>query len=109
MLKKHSPAGDLHEDNDLVFCREDGRPINPDTFSSGLCALRKRLELPYMRLRDFRHLSADTLYETETDPKTILKQVGHTTVETSLRYNHQTFRRQKKAVERADSKLRELR
>lgn len=107
-IQKASVA-DFYEDNNLVFCREDGRPINPSTFSSGFCAFRKRHNLPYMRFHDFRHLSVDTLYETQVDQKTIMKQAGHSTVETSLRYNHPTFRRQKKAVEKADSKLRELR
>ncbi|MDA8335727.1 MAG: site-specific integrase, partial [Peptococcaceae bacterium] len=78
--------GEFYNDNDLVFCREDGRPINPSTFSKAFGDFRKRMKLPHMRLHDFRHLSVDTLYETENDPKTIMMQAGHTTIGTSLRY-----------------------
>lgn len=101
--------GNLYNDNDLVFCRPDGQPINPSTFSSGWCSLIKRLKLPHMTFHDFRHYCIDTLYDLGTDESTIMNLAGHTIRTTTRGYSHPDFHRKKRAVEHADSKLKKLR
>jgi len=47
-----------YQDNDLVFCMEDGTPIHPQTFSQAFERLVAKMDLPTIRLHDFRHTHA---------------------------------------------------
>ena len=45
-------------EHDLVITRRDGRPVNPDTLSSGWYRFCRRRGLPNVRFHDLRHAHA---------------------------------------------------
>jgi integrase len=47
-----------YADNDLVFAREDGRPIHPDLFSQIFDRTVAKLDVPRIRFHDLRHTHA---------------------------------------------------
>ena len=47
--------GPAYQDNDLVFSRENGTPLDPDSISGTFERMVRRLSLPRIRLHDLRH------------------------------------------------------
>jgi integrase len=74
----------------LVFCRPDGRPIDPDNFTHREWArVLRRAELRRMRFHDLRHTYASLLIAQGAHPKYIQAQLGHASIQTTLdRYGH---------------------
>ena len=74
----------------LVFCRPDGKPIDPDNFTHREWArVLRRAELRRMRLHDLRHTYASLLIAQGAHPKYIQAQLGHASIQTTLdRYGH---------------------
>lgn len=101
--------GEYYLENDLICCREDGSPTNPDSFSKRFGEFIKKHSLPHIRFHDFRHLNVTGLIAAGTDIGTVQKQAGHNSLGTTLDYNHPSFQLQKKAVEDFDSLLKSLR
>jgi len=62
--------GQLYMDNDLVICREDGRPWHPGSFSAEWCQEAKRLGLT-VRWHDLRHTHATLLAKAGEHPKVV--------------------------------------
>jgi integrase len=74
----------------LVFCNEDGTPLDPDNFAhrDWARALR-RAELRRIRFHDLRHTYASLLIAQGAHPKYIQAQLGHASIQTTLdRYGH---------------------
>lgn len=101
--------GEYYQENDLICCQEDGMPINPDSFSKRFGEFLKKHELPHIRFHDLRHLNVTGLIAAGTDIGTVQKQVGHSSLGTTLDYNHPLFQQQKKAVESLFNSLESLR
>ena len=63
ILKKHKTKqtaqklelGESYQDKKLVCAREDGTPINSDTFSHNFANMLSDNELPQIRFHDLRH------------------------------------------------------
>jgi integrase len=74
----------------LVFCNEDGSPIDPDNFAHRDWArVLRRAELRRMRFHDLRHTYASLLIAQGAHPKYIQAQLGHASIQTTLdRYGH---------------------
>ena len=72
--------GDGYSDLDLIFAREDGRPIHPDLFSQTFDRTVARLAVPRIRLHDLRHTHATLGLEAGVPPKVISERLGHATV-----------------------------
>jgi hypothetical protein len=51
---RNEAFGDAYQDNGLVFCWEDSRPIYPDTVTERFNRLVKLAQLPLIRLHDVR-------------------------------------------------------
>ncbi|OAT79449.1 hypothetical protein A6M21_01615 [Desulfotomaculum copahuensis] len=100
---------EYYQENDLICCKEDGSPINPDSFSKRFGETLKRYDLPHIRFHDLRHLNVTGLIATGADLGIVQKQVGHSSLGTTLDYNHPSFHLQKKAVEALDNTLQDLR
>ncbi len=69
----------------LVFCSNDGKPIDPDNFAHRdwvrvLC----RAELRRIRFHDLRHTYASLLIAQEAHPKYSQAQLGHASIQTTL-------------------------
>lgn len=76
--------GDAYQDNGLVFCWEDGRPIYPDTITERLARIAHRLGLPHLTLHELRHTYATTALRAGVHPKIVSARLGHATVAFTL-------------------------
>ncbi len=84
-------AGDAWQDNDLVFCKPDGRPWNPDNVSKRFKRLAERAGVPVVKLHEGgRHTGNSLMYDAEIRQDIVMRQVGHASQEISQRYNHPT-------------------
>jgi integrase len=69
--------GTDYQDNDLVFCKEDGSPIHPHTFSQAFERLVAKMDLPTIRLHDLRHTHATIALKAGIPVKVISERLGH--------------------------------
>ena len=69
--------GSDYKDQDLVFCKEDGTPIHPHTFSQAFERLIAKTELPTIRLHDLRHTHATIALRANVPIKVISERLGH--------------------------------
>jgi integrase len=66
-----------YEESDLVFRREDGSPIHPDSFTQAFDAEVRRSGLPRIRLHDLRHTHATNALRAGIPVKVISERLGH--------------------------------
>ncbi len=68
-----------YQNRDLVFCREDGSPIHPHTFSQMFERIVEKSDLPRIRLHDLRHTHASIALRAGVPIKVIAERLGHQT------------------------------
>lgn len=76
--------GASYQDNRLVFCWEDGRPIYPDTITEKFNALVDRAGLPLITLHGVRHSYATIALRSGVHPKIVSSRLGHASVSFTL-------------------------
>ncbi len=76
-LEERMLVGPGYQDNDLVFARPDGTPINPDAFSQSFDRLVACSPLPRIRLHDLRHAHASILLKAGVPVKVVSERLGH--------------------------------
>ncbi|MDP9476960.1 MAG: site-specific integrase [Actinomycetota bacterium] len=83
-------AGDLWQDNGLVFCTQGGRPLDFHNIRvASFKPLLVRAGLPHMRFHDLRHTCATLLLSRGHHPKLVQELLGHASVALTLdRYSH---------------------
>ena len=64
-------------DRDLVFRRDDGSPVHPDSFSQAFEALVRSSGLPRIRLHDLRHSHASIALRAGVPVKVVSERLGH--------------------------------
>ena len=64
-------------DHDLVFCKENGEPLHPQTYSQAFERLVAGSSLPRIRLHDLRHTHATIALSAGIPPKVISEHLGH--------------------------------
>jgi integrase len=81
--------GAAYEPHGLVFCREDGTPLWPRTFSRSFDHHVRDAGLPKIRLHDLRHTHATLALEAGIHPKVVQERLGHATIAITLdTYSH---------------------
>ncbi len=70
-LDERTEWGSDYQDGDLVFCKEDGQPLHPQTYTQAFERLIARSELPKIRLHDLRHTHATIALPAGVPPKVI--------------------------------------
>lgn len=75
--------GDRWQDTGYVFTQDDGRPMNPQTWTQWLNDFSIRNELPHINPHAFRHTAASVLIANGTDITTVSKLLGHSSVTTT--------------------------
>ncbi len=108
-LKHHKAAqareklllGQAYNDQDLVFCREDGEVIKPRTFYNHFKRMLEKGELPAIRLHDTRHTVATLTLGQGENPKTVQTMLGHSKVAVTLdTYSHVSLELERQAMAR---------
>lgn len=83
-LRQEFGAGyaDLGDHGPLVFCQDDGRPLNWENIARrDFRRIVKRLKLPTIRPYEYgRHAHAAWLYEQNVHPTVISQRLGHHSV-----------------------------
>jgi integrase len=76
-------------EHDLVIDRGDGRPVNPDTLSSGWAIFIRKQGLPSVRFHDLRHAHATLMLQKGIHPKVVSERLGHASIGITLdTYSH---------------------
>lgn len=72
------------QENDFVFCNNEGKPVNPNTFSSSFARIRKRLGIK-TTFHMLRHDMACRMKQSKRfDMKDIQAQLGHSTIQVTM-------------------------
>jgi len=98
--------GSNYQDYGLVFCREDGRPQDPCSFTRQFGAAVKEAGLERIRFHDLRHTFATLSLEAGVSIKAVQEVLGHTTISmTGDTYSHVTERMKVDAADRIGAVL----
>ena len=82
-------AGEAWQDNDLVFCRNDGTPWNPDHVSKRFKKLAERAGVPVIKFHDGeRHTGNSLMRDAGVHQEIRMREVGHASGEINDRYTH---------------------
>jgi integrase len=104
-VERRLSLGDIYQDNDLVICRDDGRPWNPGSFSGEWRREAKRLGLK-LRWHELRHTHATLLGRAGEHPKVIQERLGHASITTTMNLYSQVLPdMQERAAERLEALL----
>jgi integrase len=88
-LKQRMLMGEAWQDNDLIFCRDDGTPWPPDLVSRRFKTIARAAGLPAISLKDGgRHTAASLSRDAEVDPEIRQKTLGHTNAAMTSHYTH---------------------
>jgi integrase len=89
----------------LVCCRADGQPLQPQSLTHQFARLMGRIkDLPRVRFHDLRHSHATQLLLDGVHPKIAQERLGHASITTTLDlYSHVTDTMQSDAAVRLDA------
>jgi integrase len=97
LLRRHREAQDLErmlageawEDNDLIFCRDDGTPWRPDHVSKHFKKLAAQAGVPVIKLHEGgRHSANSLMRDAGIDQEVRMREVGHAGKDVNDRYTH---------------------
>lgn len=88
-LEERMRWGRTRDELDLVFCREDGSPVRPDSVTRQFGELSRAAGLPKIRLHDLRHTYATIALSSGAHAKVVAERLGHSTIGITLdTYSH---------------------
>lgn len=88
-LAERMAAGSQWHDLDLVFCQENGRPIDPRSDHRGWRSLLTDAKVPQARLHDARHTAATLLLQQGVPARVAMEMLGHSQISLTLgTYSH---------------------
>ncbi|MGY1680710.1 tyrosine-type recombinase/integrase [Geodermatophilus sp. SYSU D01176] len=88
-LAERMAAGSQWQDNDLVFCQENGQPIDPRSDHRAWRALLADAKVPQARLHDARHTAATLLLQQGVPARVAMEMLGHSQISLTLgTYSH---------------------
>jgi integrase len=88
-LAERLAAGSLWQDNGLVFCQVDGRPIGPCNDHRAWRALLADAGVRQARLHDARHTAATLLLQQGVPARVAMEILGHSQISLTLgTYSH---------------------
>lgn len=81
--------GEKLADDDLVFCRVDGKPLRPNTVNRAWQSIAQHAGVKVIRLHDARHTHASLLLKQGVHPKIVQERLGHASIQMTLdTYSH---------------------
>jgi integrase len=95
---------DYRADLDLIFANPDGTPLRPDSISSAVSLLFRKLKLPQgASLHSLRHTHASLLLADGVDLATVSERLGHSSARVTAEiYSHAIRGRDQDAARRWD-------
>jgi integrase len=88
-LKLRMKAGEAWQDNDLVFCTDDGSPWHPDHVSKRFKKLAADAGVPVITLHEGgRHTGNSLMRDAGVDQELRMREVGHAGKAVNDRYTH---------------------
>lgn len=88
-LEERLAWGSAYQDADLVFPREDGSPLHPQSLTKAFGRDAKAAGLPVIRLHDLRHSHATAALAAGVNVKVISERLGHSSVGITMNcYQH---------------------
>ncbi|MDY2736140.1 tyrosine-type recombinase/integrase [Intestinibacter sp.] len=91
--------GDAYQNNDYVFCKDIGTPLDDKTPGRNLDTILKRLNIERIKFHALRHTYITRMFEAGVDAKVIAEIVGHSDVSTTLNiYTHVNKKKKSEAV-----------
>ena len=87
--KEREEESKKYEDQNLIFCADDGNPLYPGTLNTYMIKALKRAGLPKFRMHDIRHTFASLMIARGVPIKVVQELLGHTTIQMTLdTYTH---------------------
>jgi integrase len=81
-------VGEAWQDNDLVFCKDDGTSWKPDHVSRRFKIIAAAAGLPVIKIHEGRHTAASLARDAEVDPEIRRKSLGHSDQAMTSHYTH---------------------
>jgi integrase len=101
-------AGEAWQDNDLIFCKPDGRPWLPDHVSKKFKRLAAKAGVPVITLHHGgRHTGNSLMRDAGVDQELRMREVGHAGREINDRYTHTLIEAHLAAAEQTAALVRE--
>jgi len=105
-LEERVRYADLWEDNDLIFCQKDGRPIHRWNLEREFYKVLKYAGLPKITFHGLRHTCASLMLLNNTPAKVVSEMLGHADVAFTLKvYSHVLPGMQRSAADGMDEML----
>lgn len=91
---------DKYEDNNLIFCKDDGKMIDDKKIQRQWAAFCKRNNIPYKNFHALRHTYATIQFENNVPLKTVSALLGHSDIRiTANTYTHVLKKHKEVAVD----------
>ena len=88
-LDEQKEWNDVSVESQLVFTRENGAALDPESVSRYFRQAVKKSMLPQIRLHDLRHTHATLALQAGIHPKVVSERLGHATISITLdTYSH---------------------
>jgi len=98
--------GVILNDDDFVFIRPDGTPLNPNAVTLAFKRIICKAGLIHIRLHDLRHTHATLMLKAGIHPKVVSERLGHASIGITLdTYSHVLPGLQEAAAERFEKML----
>jgi len=83
-LRERMAWGETWTDSGLVFTREDGTALHPQSLSGAFERAVRRSGLPPIRFHDLRHTCASLMLAAGVHSKVVQERLGHASIEITL-------------------------
>ena len=108
--KHKNRLGDKYHKGDLVFCREDGQPMHPDTISSWFPDFCEECGVTRLTFHCLRHTHASHLLAEHEDISYVSRRLGHSDIYiTYERYFHLIPLERRKSLEDLEKRFKNKR
>lgn len=103
---KRNEIGDLYKDENLIFCHEDDRRIDPQNFIKSYTDILKHANVNYIKFYALRHTFATRALEAGIPVKVVNQILGHANIGITLdTYSHVLSELQNKAMQTITDKF----
>jgi integrase len=96
-------AGDQWADHDLVFCLDDGRPLDSKVDHRRWYELLDNAKVERWRLYDARHSAATMLLLQDVPIRVVMAILGHSSIQVTMKYQHAVEEAMKDAAEKMET------